>query len=56
MTDRIILRASEGHIYTNGETYGRVVYLAVGANATDWYEITEAEYEAEMAEIQQDII
>ena len=56
MEDRITLRASEGHIYTNGEAYGRIVYLAVGTSATDWYEITEAEYEAKMAEIQQDII
>lgn len=42
---RIKLTASEGHILTNGETYGRVVYLAQGDEGEKWHEITEAEYE-----------
>lgn len=41
---REILKATEGHILTNGEIYGRVIYLAEGADASSFYEITEAEY------------
>lgn len=47
---RIKLTASEGHILTNGENYGRVVYLASGDEGEKWYEITEKEYQAKMAE------
>ena len=39
------LTASEGHVLTNGENYGRIVYLASGDEGDGWYEITEAEYE-----------
>ena len=41
---RIKLTASEGHILTDGENYGRVVYLAQGDEGEKWYEITEKEY------------
>ena len=47
---RIKLTASEGHILTNGENYGRIVYLASGDEGEKWYEITEAEYEEKMKE------
>ncbi|MBE6647334.1 MAG: hypothetical protein E7611_06855 [Ruminococcaceae bacterium] len=47
---RIKLTASEGHILTNGENYGRVVYLASGDEGEKWYEITEEEYEEKMKE------
>lgn len=47
---RVKLVATEGMILTNGEAYGRIVHLAVGSSPDDWYEITEAEYEARMAE------
>ena len=39
------LRASKGHILTNGELYGRVLYLAEGIDPSTFYEITEEEYE-----------
>ena len=39
------LTASEGHILTDGENYGRIVYLAQGDNGEKWHEITEAEYQ-----------
>ena len=42
---RIILTASEGHILTDGENYGRIVYLASGDDGEKWYEITEEEYQ-----------
>ena len=41
---RIKLTASEGHVLTNGENYGKVVYLAQGDDGEKWYEITEEEY------------
>ena len=44
------LTASEGYVLTDGENYGRIVYLASGDEGEKWYEITEAEYEAKMAE------
>ena len=49
---RIKLTASEGHVLTNGESFGKTVYLASGDEGDGWYEITEAEYEAKMAEIE----
>jgi hypothetical protein len=48
----VTLTASEGHILTDGENYGRIVYLASGDDGEKWYEITEAEYEAKMAELE----
>ena len=48
----VTLTASEGHILTDGENYGRIVYLAQGDDGEKWYEITEAEYEAKMAELE----
>ena len=51
MTKRIMLTASEGHILTNGEVYGSTIYLAEGADASAFREITEAEYEAKKQEI-----
>ena len=47
---RIKLTASEGHILTDGEHYGRIVYLAVGDDGERWHEITEAEYEEKIKE------
>ena len=46
----IKLTASEGHILTDGEHFGRIIYLPKGDNGEKWYEITEAEYEAKMKE------
>ena len=39
------LIANEGMILTNGEAFGRVVFLGTGDSAENWHEITEAEYE-----------
>ena len=47
---RIILKADEGKILTDGEVYGRTVMLAEGRSADEFHEITEAEYEAVMTE------
>ena len=46
MITRTILYADEGKILTDGEIYGKQIYLAVGLSADSFYEITEEEYEA----------
>ena len=43
--ERTKLVASEGKILTNGEIYGRIVYLGQDLCSLDFYEITEEEYE-----------
>lgn len=50
LANTVKLTASEGHILTDGENYGRIVYLASGDDGEKWYEITNEEYEAKMAE------
>lgn len=47
---RIKLVATEGMVYTNGTDYARVSFLADTDSPDNWWEITEAEYEARMAE------
>lgn len=42
--DRIVLYASEGKILTDGKTYGKVIFLAVGESADTYTEITEADF------------
>ena len=44
------LTASEGHVLTNGEVYGKEIYLGVNDSADNWHEITDAEYEVILAE------
>lgn len=51
---RIKLTATAGMVLTDGESYGRVVYLASGDNGEKWYEITEAAYRAEMAKLERE--
>ena len=44
------LTASEGMVLTNGEVYGKEIYLGVNDSADNWHEITDAEYEKIVAE------
>lgn len=44
------LTAIEGMMLTNGEACGKEIYLGCNDNADNWHEITEAEYEAILAE------
>lgn len=41
---RKVIEATEGHILTNGEVYGRTIYLAEGETGEDFREITDEEY------------
>ncbi len=39
------LTASDGHVLTNNEAYGKEIWLGVNDKADNWHEITDAEYE-----------
>lgn len=39
------LTASEGMTLTNGETYGKEIYLGKNDSMNNWWEITDAEAE-----------
>ena len=43
----IKLTASEGMTLTNGETYGKEVYLGVNDNSNNWHEIPDNEVPTE---------
>ena len=38
------LTATEGHVLTNGEAYGKEIYLGKFDSPANWHEITDAEY------------
>lgn len=40
------LIADEGKVLTDGTIYGREIFLGKGRSADEFYEITEAEYDA----------
>lgn len=39
------ITASDGYVLTNGEAYGKEIYLGCNDAPENWHEITEAEYE-----------
>lgn len=47
MNQRKILKASDGMILTDGKNYGKIIYLADGADESVWREIPEDEYNDE---------
>lgn len=47
---RKVLYADEGKVLTDGEIYGKIIYLAEGLDESSFHEITEAEYEATLPE------
>lgn len=44
------LTAAEGMTLTNGEAYGKEIYLGKNDSPDNWHEITDAEYEKILAE------
>ena len=50
MKTRTILYADDGFLLTDGKSYGKVVYLAVGENADAWREVAESEIQTESEE------
>ena len=46
ITEKVtVLKADEGMTLTNGEAFGKVVYLGINDNASNWHEITDEEAE-----------
>lgn len=48
--ERLILTANDGMVLTDGEIYGKEIYLADGVSPDAFHEITDAEYEEIVAE------
>ena len=44
MKTRTVLYADKGKILTNGEIYGKKIFLAESVSEKEFYEITEEEY------------
>lgn len=47
------LTASDGYVLTNGDVYGKEVYLGIYDSAENWHEITDAEYDEIQAQLEQ---
>lgn len=45
MIELIKLTASEGMVLTNGDAYGKEIYLGINDSESNWREITDAEHE-----------
>ena len=45
MKTRTVIYAEDGHVLTNGEIYGKQIFLADGASEDEFHEITDAEYQ-----------
>ena len=46
ITEKVtVLKADEGMTLTNGEAFGKVVYLGINDSASNWHEITDEEAE-----------
>lgn len=45
MKKRTVIFAEDGKVLTNGEIYGKQIFLADGISEDDFYEITEEEYQ-----------
>ena len=55
--EKIVLRkltASDGYVLTNGEAYGKEIWLGANDKAENWHEITDAEYEEYLKTIEEE--
>ena len=52
MKSRVILYADEGKVLTDGEIYGKQIFLADGAKQNSFIEITEEEYNKKLEEME----
>ena len=43
MSEPRVLYAAEGMVYTNGEAYGKEIWLGVNDAPSNWYEVPERE-------------
>lgn len=50
MKTRTVLYAEDGKVLTNGGIYGKQIFLADGVSESDFYEITEEEYQTILEE------
>lgn len=48
--EREVLYAEDGMVLTDGVHYGKVIFLANGADASEYYSITQEEYDKRMEE------
>ena len=55
MKARTTLSAEEGMMLTDGEHFGKIVHLEMGADASAWHEITSEEYEEILSRKQEQI-
>lgn len=52
----IILTATDGMVYTNGQVYAKEIYLGVNDSPENWYEVTEEEAAAAEEEELEDVL
>lgn len=53
MKTRTVLYAEEGKILTDGNIYGKQIFLADNIDINSFYEITEEEYKKKMKEMEE---
>lgn len=44
--NQTVLKADDGKLLTNGDTFGKVVYLGKNDSVDNWYEISDEKSEA----------
>ena len=46
ITEKVtVLKAEEGYTLTNGEAFGKTIYLGINDSVENWHEITDKEAE-----------